>query len=277
MPTRTIRPQALIFTLFGDYVCQRSDRIWIGSLIRLLALFGVSEQATRTTVSRMTRRGWLCLSRTGTRAGYALTPAASRLIEEGTARIFQPPTAGEGWDGLWSLVAYSIPEEQRESRDRFRRELGWLGYGMLTNALWISPNDRRARVADLVEALQIKPCVQSFSGHLDGFVSCRELAARCWNLADLNAAYAAFIEKYQPQLCDYQRRLTAQPPPEDRHCFAQRFMLTHEYRRFPYRDPRLPAELLPADWRGADAQSLFQTYHRLLADPANRYFDAIFR
>ncbi len=37
--------------------------------------------------------------------------------------------------------------------------------------------------------------------------------------------------------------------------------LVHEWRRFPFLDPRLPAQLLPDNWSGAKAADLFLARH----------------
>jgi phenylacetic acid degradation operon negative regulatory protein len=273
MADTVIRPQSLIFTLFGDYVHHRGDRIWVGSLIRLLALFGVSDQAVRSTLSRMVRRGWLRAERAGKTSYYALTLPAQRMIVEGAERIFHVPSTDRPWTGCWQLVTYSIPEEQREARDAFRGELISLGYGMLTNAVWLSPYDRSQRLESLAGSLGIRCYVQLFNGRFEGFSPCRELAARCWELETINARYAAFIAKYAPLMHECEQR----GMPGDDQCFLRRFMLIHEYRRFPFRDPHLPEDLLPAGWRGAEAAALFQKYHALLAAGANRYFESVFR
>jgi phenylacetic acid degradation operon negative regulatory protein len=56
--------QDMVFTLYGDYIRHRGGEAWIGSLIELLGLFGISEQAVRSTLSRMSRKGWLNSRRT---------------------------------------------------------------------------------------------------------------------------------------------------------------------------------------------------------------------
>ena len=53
------RPRAAMLTLYGDYVLPRGGEIGIGSLVRLLGNFGLSEQAIRSAVSRMCRSGLL--------------------------------------------------------------------------------------------------------------------------------------------------------------------------------------------------------------------------
>jgi phenylacetic acid degradation operon negative regulatory protein len=272
-----MRTQDLIFTLFGDYIQHYGDRIWVGSLVRLLATFGISEPVVRSTVSRMVRRGWLSLERVERTPYYAPTPQARRLLAEGAERIFQPPTSSSPWDGNWQMVCYSIPENRREMRDRLRKELGWLGFGMLANAVWVSPHDHLAQVEALSTARPVRPYVNLFSGHFDGSRSCRELAESCWNLAEIDAEYSAFILRHGPTVRESELRASAGHPPGDAECFRRRFVLTHEYRRFPFRDPYLPAELLPSGWHGAEAVSLFQNYHQRLAAGALRYFESVYR
>ena len=276
MSNHTIRPQALIFTLFGDYVHARGGRIWIGSLVQLLSLFGVSEQAVRTTVSRMTRSGWLANQRVGSASFYVLTPKAQNMLDAGAARIFQPPTEPAPWDHCWHMVTYSIPETQRKARDIFRLELTWRGFGMLTNTVWLSAHRQQAEITELVTRLHIAPYVQMFQAKLEGFRSEQEMVARCWDLQSINTGYGEFIAKHRTLFDDCQGRLRAGAALNNAECFVRRFNLTHDYRRFPFRDPHLPRELLPANWRGGEAANLFREFHRLLAEPANQYFDSVY-
>lgn len=271
------RSQSLLFTLYGDYIYGRDDRITIRSLIKLLALFGISEQATRTTVSRMTQRGWLAPERSGNTSHYIFTAKAQQLIQEGKARIFNVPRAAERWNYDWHLVTYFIPEERRTARDQFRRELSWLGYGILTNTVWISPRNQQHTIETLAARLKIREFVQTFSAQSEGFMSCEQLVARCWNLSALNADYCDFIARHAPAAAFYRLQFDANQAPDASECFARRVLLIHQYRKFPYRDPYLPVELLPRDWRGWEAAALFREVHELLAARADEYFQAVYQ
>lgn len=267
-----LRSKQLVFTLYGDYVRRVGGSIWVNSLIRLLVHFQMSEQSVRSTLLRMTRGDWLQAERVNGKSFYSLTLAGKRLLDEGAARIFNPPQPAQ-WDGKWRLVAYSIPETQRVKRERLRHELGYLGFGTFTNTLWISPHDLRCQVELLMEQLELKGNLEFYTASHDGFTDLAELVARCWNLPSINAQYAAFIEKYQPQYDECCANLATIEPSE---CFVRRFMLIHEYRRFPFVDPELPTELLPSDWHGQQAAKLFQGYHERLADKANAFFESVF-
>ena len=51
--------------------------------------------------------------------------------------------------------------------------------------------------------------------------------------------------------------------------------LVHAWRRFPFLDPSLPGELLPAGWAGARAAALFGTLHARWDGPAVRHWRAL--
>ncbi|MFQ5813642.1 MAG: PaaX family transcriptional regulator C-terminal domain-containing protein [Anaerolineae bacterium] len=266
--------QDMIFTLYGDYIRHRGGEAWTGSLIELLGLFGLSEQAVRSTLSRMSQKGWLESRKVGRHSFYSQTPKLLKLLEEGARRIFQPRR--DPWDGRWHLLTYSIPESKRDLRRRLRQRLLWLGFGALNQATWISPRDLRVEVGQVVNDLHARPYVEFFTTEHQGFSSDEEIVARCWDLKQLNDYYAAFIARYEPPLQEYQARLAAGDSLEPQECFVQRFMLIHEYRSSPYVDPNLPLELLSDDWLGERATQLFQQYHNLLVDKAEAFVDSVF-
>jgi phenylacetic acid degradation operon negative regulatory protein len=266
--------QDLVFTLYGDYIRHRGGEAWTGSLIELLGLFGLSGQAVRSTLSRMSQKGWLKSRKAGRHSFYSLTPKCIELLEEGAKRIFQPRC--DPWDGQWHLLTYSIPESKRSLRRRLRKRLLWLGFGALHQGTWISPRDLRAEVERVVDALNIRPYVELFNAEHRGFASDEEIVARCWNLKQLNDYYADFIARYDPPFQEHQARLMAGTSPHAQECFALRFMLVHEYRASPYLDPNLPLALLPDNWLGERAAQLFQRCHDLLSDEAERFADAVF-
>jgi phenylacetic acid degradation operon negative regulatory protein len=263
----------MVFTLYGDYIRHRGGEAWTGSLIELLGLFGLSGQAVRSTLSRMSHKGWLESRKAGRYSFYSLTAKCIELLEEGAQRIFQPRC--DPWDGRWHLLTYSIPESKRDLRRRLRKRLLWLGFGALNHATWISPRDLRAEVEEAVNALRVCPYVEFFAAEHRGFASDEEIVARCWDLERLNDYYADFIARYDSPFQQHHTRLMAGDGMEPQECFVQRFLLIHEYRSSPYMDPNLPLELLPDDWLGEKAAQLFQQYHDLLVDEAEAFVDSV--
>src|SRR3990172_8222616 len=86
----SIRAQFLIFTLFGEYVVPRGGGAWTAGLLNLLGVLGVSERAGRSTLSRMSQKGWLRSRRNGRHSRYEITLRGQRIVEAGAVRIFEP-------------------------------------------------------------------------------------------------------------------------------------------------------------------------------------------
>lgn len=273
-PAPSRRPQDLVFTLYGEYLLGRDDPTWVGSLISLLHPFGLSEGAVRTVLSRMTRKGWLVTRRIGRHAYYELTDRGRRLLREGQARIYRP-TRDTPWDEQWFLLAYSIPEDARQLRDRLRDRLAWLGFGSLGNGLWISPHDVGAQVADLARQLGIEDHLECFRASRVGGAPVSELVSKCWDLDAVNAHYRAFMDRWAPVLERISSGDIGRAPPPGEESYTLRFALIHEFRAFPLEDPYLPRALLPAGWTGEDATRLFHALHDRLVGPADAYVDHV--
>jgi len=268
----SIRPQDLVFTLFGEYLLHRRGPIPVRSLIRLLAPFGLSEGAVRTVLSRMAAKRWLSSS---PRGHYGLTARGRKLLEAGEAKILHARWDAD-WDGQWFLLAYSIPEESRRVRDRLRDRLAWLGFGSLGNGLWISPHDVTGEVNELAAELKLGSRLVCFRGAGVGETDPERLVSACWDLAGINRRYERFIARWAKRFTTYRDAVPAGRASLER-CYVLRFRLIHEYREFPLLDPYLPRALLPADWGGECAAHLFRVFHEMLLEPADRWVDSVVR
>jgi phenylacetic acid degradation operon negative regulatory protein len=266
-PRVVSRPISFIFTLYGDMVHRLAGdgSLWVGALIRLMSSFGVSEQAVRQAVSRMTRQGWLAAQRRGNRAYYTVTERGRRRIEELSPRIYGPVIE---WDGKWRLLSYAIGEAKRKRRERLRKELGALGWAPLSPSTWISPSDTLAAAREAARATRTLDAVNLFASEYRGPLSDRALLERCWDVAEIASAYRRFIATYEPHL----RRERERGDLSDEAAFVERLWLVHDYRKFAYADPGLPSELLPAHWPGTAAASLFREYYAALDAKSQRYF-----
>jgi phenylacetic acid degradation operon negative regulatory protein len=272
-----VKLRSIVFDLFGEYIRYDGGEIGLRALVELLAPFGISEDVVRVLMARLRREGWFESSRVGRQSRYQLTDEGWRLLDTGRERIFERPL--EPWPGQWCLAIYSVPESARATRDRLRKTLTWLGFGPLAASAWVSPHDRRAQVAEAWKGesdgtgntpeppggrLQL---LMARSGGLD---EDREMAARCWDLGGLNDAYAEFLATWEPKVKAWPRRL-----PEGAEALVERTRFIHEYRMFPFKDPGLPAELLPPDWRGRQAHDLFVAGFGLLRAPALAHYEEV--
>jgi len=259
-----MKPRAILWDLFGDHLRYLDDRqVPMRALTRLLEVFGVGESTSRVVLSRMRREGWFTTCRDGRQTSYALTSRSVAMLDEGRARIFD--RGQDDWDGTWRMVIYAVPEQNRGERDRARRTLAWHGFGPLAAATWVSPHPRletvRRALADLsatrVDLLESR----SLSREAD-----REMAFRCWDLDGLGRDYVTLIGGYQqlPGAAE----LAALPGPQ---ALRRQVELVASYRALPFRDPDLPAALLPEGWPGRRAHALFTAAHDALHGPADAF------
>jgi phenylacetic acid degradation operon negative regulatory protein len=240
--------------------------IWIGALIRLMASFGVSPQAVRQAVSRMSRQGWLSARRRANRGYYAVTERGRRRIEELSPRIYGPVIE---WDGKWRLLTYAIGEAHRRRRERLRAELSALGWAQLAPSTWISPSDTLSAAREAARTTQTLEAIHLFTAEYGGPLSDRALLERCWNVDEIAGAYRDFIGRHEAPFARERERSDL----SDEGALVARLWLVHDFRKFAYLDPGLPSELLPAHWPGTTAAALFREYYALLARKSQRHFE----
>jgi phenylacetic acid degradation operon negative regulatory protein len=265
--------RSMIFTLYGDYIRNYGNKIWIGSLIRLLNEFGHNDQAVRAAISRMNKQGWVQAEKQGNKSYYSLTERGADRMEEAAKRIYK--LKPEQWDGKWRILMYTIPEEIRNLRDELRKELVWSGFGALSNSCWISPNSLEKQVYALIDKYGIEDYVDFFVAEYDGPRKNQQIIKKSWNLSEINEKYEAFISHYS-QKYSIDKNKISRGEMTDAQCFVERTKLVHEYRKFLFVDPGLPEELLPDKWLGGHAASLFGEYYKELAEPAAQFFESVF-
>lgn len=270
----TSSTQFVIFNLFADYILPHNDGVaWTHQILYLLDLLGVTERAARTTLSRMRRQGWFETEKIGRQSRYRLTAKGREIIAQGEQRIFESPV--ENWDGQWHFVVYSLPEEMRGLRNDLRKKLTWFGFGRLAPGTWVGVHDRIDDLEQIVVAMGLRPYVALFTGRQTALITDEEIVAKCWDLAQLDEAYQAYIASWQPRLVGGDLDPTKDMPIEDR--FWARFWLTFDFQPFPRLDPNLPTVLLEPDWSGYTARRLFTYYRVQLNDGLPEFFNELFR
>ncbi len=264
----------VVFTLFGAYIEPRRGEIWAGSLIRIFAAFGMSEEAVRKFLSRIRQKGLIQSRRRGRQSYYSLTENGRAATKTGEHRGLAARSTT--WSGEWHLLTYRIPEEQRPLRDKLRSRLTWLGYANLASSTWISPHDQSDDLNRFLALAGAEDYVERFTARYQT-ASNQALAARLWNLAGLNEQYRAFLAEYQPQFEAHKDNLARGIETASEACFVQLFELILDYLNLGFADPNLPPDLLPDAWAAWEAETLYREHRKLLTEPANRFFDSVFK
>ncbi|MFD1146515.1 PaaX family transcriptional regulator [Saccharothrix hoggarensis] len=258
-------PQGLTVTLMADYTLR--TRAWLPSaaIVALLAEAGVSQAGARATISRLARRGVLEGSKRGRHSSYRLTAAAAHNLAAGGRAIASAATTA--WDGHWTLVAFSLPQEDVTRRRELRGLLRWLGYAPLYDGLWISPRELTDKLgAHLVD---VGGVTVFRARHVDvGATGRAPLDA--WDTTAITHDYEEFIRRWNAVLPDIRcSRITG---PE---AVRARTEVMDTYRRLPILDPGLPLDLLPPGWPREPARDVFNAVYDGLAAPAQEHVRAV--
>ena len=265
------QPRALIVTIYGLYARQVDGWLSISALVRLMAGVGVDESAVRSSISRLKRSGLLVPQERDRSAGYGLSERAHEVLRDGDRRIFERPRAAPG-DG-WVLAVFSVPESERDKRHQLRRTLSWLGFGTVASGVWIAPAHLESEAADALDRGDLNQYVDLFHAEYLAFRTAREQVADWWDLEGLERMYQEFVAGYKPVLTRWRRRRREDDPA----AFADYLQVVTQWRRLPLLDPGLAPDLLPPNWRGAEAADIFFELNARLAPPAQRYVDTITR
>ncbi len=280
------QPRALIVTIYGLYAREAGGWISVAALIRLMAALGADEPAVRSSISRLKQRGVVEPRRVSGAAGYALSERGSDILAEGDWRIFGRPRA-QAADG-WLLAVFSVPERERRQRHALRSRLTWLGFGTVSAGVWIAPGHLAGETTEVLRRHGLDGYVDLFRAEYLAFGEVRQLLRTWWDLDRLAREYQAFqglaatvLERWPASGADPAADPGPgpgpgpEPEPDCAAAFADYVRVLTGWRRLPFLDPGLPAELLPGGWPGLAAAEAFAALTGRLAGPARGHVLAV--
>ena len=240
------RPQSLMLSFLGVYVLGAGVAVSSGSVIDVFNRVGVSEEAVRSTLARMVKRGLLTRQREGRRVYVGLTDRASDVLEDGQARVWKTGAVNRNWDGTWTVVSFSLPDTRRRERHELRSRLVWEGFGPLHNGQWIAAGPRP--VDAVVAELGLDDHVTVLSARAIAPSADRDLVTRAFDTNAIAARYRAFVDRWGA-------RAPLPGLPDD---LARQLVLHTDWLQLVRQDPHLPAQLLPVDWPAIRADEIFR-------------------
>ena len=250
--------RSLLLTVLGEFVLPVGRPVWTATLIDLLAELDVAEKAARQALMRTADSGWITNSRIGRETRWSLTDAGTRLLKEGTDRIYGFAADQRSWDGRWLVLTVGVPENARSLRQRLRTQLGWAGLGSVNGTTWVTPRvDREHEARRVLDELGLLAGSWSFLAQAGGVGDERSLTRSAWNLDAIEARYEDFLEL-----------VARRRPRTDLQALVAQVRLVQAWRRFPLLDPGLPRELLPPRWSGSRAAEVFRERHAAWAPRA---------
>jgi phenylacetic acid degradation operon negative regulatory protein len=263
-------PQGLAVTLVADYTLPA--RAWLPSaaIVALLGEFGVTGGAARTTISRLARRGALEGRQDGRHTSYRLTQPAVVNLSSGGMSIGSFGAQPEPWDGSWTLIAFSLPQEKSTQRRALRNDLRWRGYAPLYDGVWLSPHPLTPPARAMLEAVTPGALTVFRAQHTELGRDAARNPVDAWDIEGIAGQYEMFIRRWRRLL----PRITAGKV-TGAAAVRARTEVMDIYRRFPVVDPLLPVELMPPDWPRTRAREIFVAVYDGLAEPAEEHVRAV--
>lgn len=214
------------------------------ALVRSGELFGLSEGATRTALSRMTAAGEV----EPDDGDYRLSgPLLERHERQRRARR-RDPLPESGWDGSWVLAIVTTERRPAADRASFREAARRLRLAEVREGVWARPDDGTVDDRSAAYGVVAGQATWVRGARPDGvapFVAAFDLAG--W--ATVAEGLIAEMRGAQPDLDE--RRAAA---------VSTTFVTSAAVLRHLLADPALPAELLPADWPGSALREAFDRF-----------------
>ena len=266
-------PRHLILSLFGLYARddpstgsgRRANVLTVRSLIALMEDLDVDAAATRSSVSRLKKRGVLEPAKSGAQAGYRVSRPALAVLREGDARIWSRPRASV--DDGWLMVVFSVPEAERGKRHELRSLLTRLGFGTAAPGVWIAPGTAYDETLAALDRAGLTSYTELFRGAYLGSGPAEARVGEWWDLPAIASLYDEFLSVHST--------LTQLRSPDPVRAFTAYVPMLTAWRRLPYLDPGIPLDLLPVDWPGIRAGSLFAELDGRLRETAAKHAHAV--
>jgi phenylacetic acid degradation operon negative regulatory protein len=264
---RPLRGGSLMVTIFGDSIMPRGGAIALGSLIELVAPFGLNERLVRTASARLAKGGWIEGRRRGKLSEYQLAAEGRERFAEATKRIYSEPDTV--WSGRWTLLV--LLPMRASDRKNLRDELIWRGFGELSGGVFAHPELNPRDLRQQLRSAGLSSKVIFFDANLADGEAPQRLATLGWDLEELSVGYQRFVKRFER----VQAALDTESSLDPQGSFIVRTLLIHEYRRLHLRDPLLPPRLLRASWPGTRAAELCRDIYARVFAPSEMHLSRV--
>ena len=151
---------------------------------------------------------------------------------------------------MWTMVAFTVPEDQRRLRPMLRGRLQSLGFAPLYDGLWVSPH---APDKELDIALEIAPAQVVHGDPGDGTADAQRLRG---GVGVGSRRTRRLVRRVHPHVPADAAPTRARRDQSDRG-LVSRTRANYRWFVFAVTDPDLPQALLPSRWPRAAAHDLF--------------------
>ncbi len=260
------KAKSLIITFFGDTVFPYGGTIWLGSLVKFMKEFGISEKLTRTSIFRLTKEGWLSSKKFGRESYYSLSDFAIDKFIKAHYSVYAYDEQDDDRD--WIVLFTSAIENSFELE--LAKTLKKQGFANPSKHVYMHPNYKIEYMQDILIKNELQNKVILVKGPIQMPMNkeiMKDMVHKYWDLEDVEKRYQDFITKFRA-VFSLKNSLEDFTPKQ---CFILRILLIHEFRRALLFDPKLGNDLISIDWLGKAAASLVESLYSSIHNQANEY------
>lgn len=254
--SRNTRPLAARSVLASVLLGTDPPRLPTPLLVRTTALFGISEGATRTALSRLVANG----EAVPDGGGYRLV---GRLVARQERQAASRRADTRPWDGTWELTTIG-GDAARSARDRaaLRDALSSLRLAEVREGIWARPANLDPDRSPEAMAVAQRWCTRWHAARPEPVAEVDEL----WDLHGWTAAARQLQE-------DMARRIESLEAGRQEG-LDDGFVTSAAVLRLLQADPLLPHEFLPSDWPGDALRADYDRYDRAYRAVLRAWFAA---
>lgn len=255
-PLDGVRPLSARSVVASTLLGMSPPELPVRLLVRCGELFGISQGATRTAISRMVRAGELVAD--GDRGVYALAgPLLARHARQAESRRPQR----RRWDGRWTQAVVATRARSAEDRGALRAAMRTLHLAELREGVWLRPDNLDPRRHPAATVVVDEQCRRF---ELAPVASPGELVGELWDLEGWVTTARGLVAELVRAL----PRLEA----GDEQAIAPGFVLSAAALRHLVADPLLPDQLVGRDWPGEELRSTYDRYDEAFKDAWRSWF-----
>ncbi len=260
------KAKSLIITFFGDTVFPYGGTIWLGSLVKFMEEFGISEKLTRTSIFRLSKDGWLSSKKFGRESYYSLSDLAIDRFIKAHYSVYAYDEQEDNKDWIVLFTNHVDLTSELNLSKILKKE----GFANTAKHVYMHPNYKMEYMQDILIKHELQNDVLLIKGPIQMPMNkevIKDMVHTYWDMNDIEKRYQSFITKFR-------QVFSLKTPIEKfttKQCFMLRVLLIHEYRRALLFDPKLGNDLVSIDWLGKSASSLVESIYAIIHNQANDY------
>ncbi|MBN1998252.1 hypothetical protein JW935_11905 [candidate division KSB1 bacterium] len=251
--------------LFGLFSSLKKEFFSYNDLYYLTRPFNVTENSLRSTLARMMVKGVLNRKKSGRKSYYSVSEKG-QTISENVARSFAT-TDWRDWDGQWWGVVFSVPNAKSSHRYRIQKKLIAFRFASLQPRFWIRPKNplefMDQRLASLFQQGKCRLLTMQFFHGLE-----HAEINRLWKLSAVNRSFAAGLLLLKKNM----KKLTKMSP---RQAFKKKYTVGARIVPILFKDPLLPEDYLPTDWKGKELKAAFREWDKQVTRLSRPFWEKI--